>query len=320
MAHTYYHRLTMVHSDDVSSMDPRNGIVIAETATTGRFILSDVSWVNTVAPNSDTLAAYMHTGEMKLYESLGMSFFDYLKAAAFQLGIENHLDARYFLEIEIVAEVLPNDVSPFRYIYPIFLVTTNATGQFTERGTEYVIKFSNAGSHPQSDLIQPIKDTLTIQGSSNLKEYFEGLQRELEKREFEYAKARQKAGSASAPGGNNPAASDIFHDEYHFILEPRLEKFTFTSRGPADRGIQESWTTKYIPGIAGNWNISARPGTTIVQQISTVLQSTKEISDLLPGKPKPATPDAVGTSNASAANEDSMPPTKTVCCLTYISL
>lgn len=305
MAHTYYHRLTIVPPDQVNLLDPRAGIVIAETAATGRYILSDISWESAVYPNNNTLIAYHREGELKIYESLGMSLFDYIKAAAFQLGIENHVTAKFLLELEIIGENMPMGNSPWKYIWPIEFYASEAKSQFSERGTEYTFKFVHITDLGQSDLIQPIKESLVVEGATNLQEYFDKLQIELEKREYDYAKARQKAGSPDAPGGSNPAAADPFHDEYHFILEPDIEKFSFTTKGTADRGVQESWK-KYILFGPRSWNITARPGTTITEQIISVLKSTKELSDLMPGRPQPATPDAVGSSNVSAANENSM--------------
>jgi hypothetical protein len=310
MAHTYYTRLTLVHPLAAAKLDPRLGVVIAETATTGRFILSDMSWESAVAPNALTTVAYHGSGDMKILEPLGMSLFDYIRAASYEVGIENHLDARFLLEVEILAEnylTEKNTDSPFKYIWPIMLIATEVKGTFSEKGTEYNIKFVHVGGHAQTDLVQPIKETITVEGVQNLKQYFEQLQQTLEEREFTYAEARQKAGGKRSPGGLNPAKSDDYHDEYHFILEPRLEKpdYTFTTKGPADRGIQGSWTN-YLPWTTNRWNITARPGTTIMQQITNVMQSCKNIADILPGRPKPATADASGSSDRSAENMKGM--------------
>lgn len=104
MAHTYNTRLTLVHPQAASRLDPRLGVVIAETATTGRFILSDMSWDSAIGPNAVTTIAYNQTGDLKILEPLGMSLFDYIRAAAYDVGIENHIDARFLLEIEIVGK------------------------------------------------------------------------------------------------------------------------------------------------------------------------------------------------------------------------
>lgn len=306
MAHTYYTRLTLVHPLSVPALDPRLGVVIAETATTGRFILSDLSWESVVAPNALTTVAYHGSGDMKILEPLGMSLFDYIRAAAYEVGIENHLDARFLLEVEVLAENYLTEKksdSPFKYIWPIMLIATEVKGTFSEKGTEYNIKFVHTGGHAQTDLVQPIKETLTVEGVSTLKDYFIQLQKLLEEREYKYAEARQKAGGRKCPGGNNPAKMDEYHDEYHFILEPRLEKpeYTFTSKGAADRGIKGSFFN-FVPWTTKSWDITSRPGTTIMQQITNVLQSCKNIADLLPGRPKPATADASGSSDRSAEN------------------
>lgn len=307
MSYTYYTRLTLVHPEAVSSLDPRLGVVIAETATTGRFILSDITWESAVSPNALTTVAYNTTGELKILEPLGMSLFDYIRAAAYDVGMENHIDARFLLEIEIMSESFLKNSSPYKYIWPIMFIASNVKSSLTERGTEYNIQFIHSADHAQLDLVQPIKETLTIEGVQNLKQYFEQLQTKLEEREFKYAAARQKAGSTKCPGGSNPAKADDYHDEYHFVLEPRLEdpKYALTTKGPADKGVQGSWTN-YLPWTTNRWNVTTRPGTTIMNQITNILMSTKDISDLLPGRPKPATADASGSSDRSSKNMKDM--------------
>jgi hypothetical protein len=241
-----------------------------------------------------------------------MSLFDYIRAAAFEVGIENHIDSRFLLEVEILAEDFltknENTVdSPYKYIWPIMFIASDVKSSLTERGTEYNIKFVHTGGHAQTDLVQPIKETLVVKDVQNLKQYFEQLQQKLEKREYDYAAARQKAGNSTMPGGKNPASQDDYHDEYHFILEPRLEdpSYSLTTKGPADKGVQGSWTN-YLPWTTNSWNVTTRPGTTIMQQITNVMMSTKKISDLLPGRPKPATADASGSSERSAKNMKDM--------------
>jgi len=276
------------------------GWVIAETAATGRFIIGDISWESAVGPNADTTVAYHATGELKIFEPLGMSLFDYIKGAAYRLGVDNHLDARFLLEIEILAEKTKDPGSAFKYIWPIMFLATEVKSSVTERGTEYVIRFVHLPYHAQTDLVQPVKETITVKDVGTLKEYFKGLQKELEIREFKYALARQKTGGTKAGAGNNPAFADDYHDEYHFVLDPKIENFGFTTKGTADRGIQGGFLNKFRSQKI--WDISIRPGTTIIQQINRVLKSTEDIANLLPGKKTPQTPDASGSSQASSDN------------------
>lgn len=292
MAHTYYSRLTIVHPKKAPKMDPRLGIVIAETATTGRFIIADIAWESAVAPNANTTVAFHATGDIKIYEPLGMGLFDYIRASAWELGIDNHLDARFFLEIELLSENNFDEDAPFKYIWPIMMLSTESKGTFTEKGAEYNMKFVHTPYHAQTDLVQPLKDMIKIE-CKTLGEYFDLLAIELEKREYKYAAARQKAGSPATPGGPHPAMQDDYHDEYHFILEPRLRPLTFTTKGPADNAIQGSWFNFVRTNKI--WNITARPGTTIVSWITRVLQGVKDIADLIPGKPYAQTDDATGS-------------------------
>ena len=303
MADTYYTRLTIVHPNDVNKLDPRLGIVIAETATTGKFIMTDITWESVINSNAVTTIAMQQKGEIKIYEPIGMAMLDYIKLSAFQLGITNHLTAEFLLEMEIIAENLPKDSTPFKYIWPILLISTDVKATVTEKGTEYNIAFLHTSNQSQTDAVQPIKETSKIE-AGNVGEYFRKLQIDLETKEFNYAAARQKAGSGQIKYGANPAAQDDFHDEYHFLVEPRIEKYEFTTKGRADPAVQGTWLG--AGSFFGRFNISIRPGTTITQQISRILKSTKDISDVQQNRPKPATADAHGSSEENKKNIESM--------------
>ena len=308
MAHSYYTRLTLVHPQAASRLDPRLGVVIAETASTGRFILSDMSWDSIIGPNAVTTVAYNQTGDLKILEPLGMSLFDYIRAAAYDVGVENHIQSAFLLEVEILAENIDKEAMPFHYIFPITFIATEVKSNFSERGTEYNIKFTHQGGAAQSDLVQPIKEALTVK-ATNLKDFFKLLQKGLEEREFMYAAARQKYGSKSSPGGDNPAKSDDYHDEYHFILDPVLDNMKFTSKDSAEVAKNGFWGSVGHPSRWFNdtWDITAKSGSTIVSQITRVLQQSDGISELLPGRKTPQSPDGQGSSpDNQAANEASM--------------
>jgi hypothetical protein len=302
MADTYYSRLTIVNPQDINTLDPRLGVVVAETATTGRFIMGEINWDNLVSPNFQTSVAYNGYGDLKIFEPMGFTFFDYIRAAAYEVGCENHLDARFFLEIEILAENFINKAgtsidSPFKYIWPIMLVSTDVKSSVSEKGSEYVLKFIHSNHHSQTDLVQPIKDTTKIK-AANIKDFFDKLSIELENKEYKYAEARQKAGSPNNGGGAHPAEADPYHDEYHFLVQPQIENFTFTSKGKADPAIKESFGSSWFGGKQ-KWDVTARPGTTIISWINRVLMSTQEVSDLLPGRGQAQKPGASGSSEAN---------------------
>ena len=300
MAYTYYSRLTIVNPQNINNLDPRLGVVISETAATGRFVMGEINWDNLVSPNFQTSVAYNGYGDLKIFEPMGFTFFDYIRAAAFEVGCDNHLDARFLLEIEILAEDFISDTgmdSPFKYVWPIMLISTDVKSSVSEKGSEYVLKFIHANHHSQTDLVQPIKDTTKIQ-VGNVKEFFEQLSIELENKEFRYAEARQKAGTGGNGGGAHPAETDPFHDEYHFLVQPDVENFTFTSKGKADPAVKESFLSRFGIGKQ-KWDITARPGTTIISWINRVLMSTKEVSDLMPGKKEGQKQGASGSSEAN---------------------
>lgn len=292
MAHTYYSRLTIVHPQDVNKLDPRAGLVIAETASTGRFIMGDISWESAVAPNADSTTAFHTFGELTIFEPLGMGLFDYIRAAADVLKMSTHLDARFLLEIEIIAEKMPEKGTPFKYIWPVMFISSEVKSSLTERGTEYNIKFVHTPYHSQTDMVQSVKENTSIDGET-LEVYFKNLQKALEEREYKYAIASQKAyqsgqnlvnGVPRSPGGDNPAAKDIFHDEYHFILDPEIKNWSFDTQGVKDAG--GSGSASNILRSQKLWTIPMRPGTTIIQQINKVLKATTQGIELVSSNKK----------------------------------
>ena len=301
--YTYYTRLTLIHPKDIGKLDPSLGKIIAETATTGKFIINEVNWDSAVNPNKDTTIAVSSTGELKIYEPLGMRMLDYIRFAALECGVENHLSAAFLLEIEILAETLP-DNKEFRYIWPIMFLATEVKSSVNEKGTEYNIKFVHHSHHGQTDMVQPLKETLTIDGVSKIADYFKEFGRRLELMEFKYAEAGQKAGPGGQPGGDHPAKSSPYHDEYHFILDPRINDYTLTNKDGADPGVKGSWGG--LGSLWGSYNVSARSGTTIISQTQRILASTKEASNLyleeygrMPGAGKSG-------SQSSSANKDEL--------------
>jgi hypothetical protein len=255
-------------------MDPGRGKIIAETAATGKFIINDISWKSAVAPNAESFTAYLTEGEIKIVEPLGSRFLDYLRFAAIDLGIINHLDARYLLEIEFIsAEVI--DQPTLKYIWPIMFVSTD--GKINEKGTEYTIKFVHCAQHAMNSQVQPLKETATVNDVKTIGQYFKGLATVLERQEYAYAAAGQKAGKGRPwPGDEHPAAHDNFHDEYYFVVDPAMENWTPTSKGNADAIKKGGWL-----GIStSKFNIEARAGTTLNAQITKVISSTNEADAL----------------------------------------
>ena len=270
----YYVRLTQIKTNDIGTMDPGRGKIIAETASTGKFIINDISWKSAVAPNAESFTAFLIEGELKIVEPLGSRFLDYLRFAAIDLGIINHLDARYLLEIEFISQEII-DQPTLKYIFPIMFVSTD--GHINEKGSEYTIKFVHCAQHAMNSQVQPIKETATVNDVQTLGKYFQGLATVLERQEYVYARAGQKAGKpAPWPGIAHPASLDNFHDEYYFVVDPRMENWTFTSKGAADPVKKGGWF-----GLStSKFNIEARAGTTLNAQITKVLSSTNEADSL----------------------------------------
>lgn len=305
MFDTYYIRLSMVHPKLLSRMDTRLGFIIAETATTGKFFIQDVEFESTVDTNATTGATYNMVGEIRIAEPLGTRFLDYLRLAAAKLGIINWLDARFILDIELRAENY--DPNEFFYSYPIILKNLQLKN-INEKGTEYSIGFIHAGDHSQMDIVQPLAETLTVKNVSTVGEYFKEFSRLIELQEFKYAESRQKFGSKKPGGGEHPAAADQYHDEYYFILDPKLKGFEFKTKEVHDPGKDTSYENKSRQNREQNKkiDISAKKGTTISSQITKILQMANGLEDLQPGKNRPQTKEAQGSSAGNKNNNESM--------------
>ena len=278
--YTYYNRLSIVHPKNVNALDVRLGKILAETATTGKFIIGDIEYTHAIAPNAQTSLAAGFEGTLTIYEPLGLRFLDYIRIAALELGILNHFDASFLLEVEIVSESLGSEEArQYRYVMPIMIPSIDAKSN--ERGTEYQVKFAGSGMHSQTDMVQPLKETITVENAKTVKDYFTGFSRMLELQEFTYAHAGQKFGSGAAPGGDHPGASDPYHDEYHFLIDPSLENFEITSEGASSNHVNQG----FWQGLLNRgYDISAKGGTTLISQIQIVLAGTKNAADLYLGQ------------------------------------
>ena len=102
----YKIKFFMIHPDhpigttrlDEVYLKRANTIVIAETGVTSGFYIKDVGFTNAVAAKLQ-LTPLGITGQLNIIEPYGMSFYEKLVIAAQTLGVKNHLEARYIIQI-----------------------------------------------------------------------------------------------------------------------------------------------------------------------------------------------------------------------------
>lgn len=295
----------MVHPKNISKMDRSLGLIIAETATTGKFFIQELEFKTVSDVNSESGIALFSSGILKIAEPVGVRLLDYMRLAAAKLGIINWFDARYILDIELRAE----NYEPGEYVfsYPIFIKNIDIKN-VSEKGTEYALGIEVAGDLPQSTVFQSLVESISVTNVKTVEEYFRKFARELEVLQFQQADLRIKFGSKKAGGGDHPAAGDQYHDEYYFILDPKIKSYQFKNKEIHDPGKNTSYENKSRQNREKNEKIDilAEKGTTILAQIVRVLQMSDGLENLKPGKEKPQEKDAQGSSSANKATNKSI--------------
>jgi len=100
----YRLRLTaMKDAESAFSYDPSRGITLAESATTSRFIFSDLEFKQNYSLTPNARSSFIVNGTMTIIDPSGFKFMDAIVDSASTLGVKNGIiNARYLLEIEFV--------------------------------------------------------------------------------------------------------------------------------------------------------------------------------------------------------------------------
>ena len=99
-----------------------NTIIIAETGVTTGFYIKDMGFTNAVAAKLQ-LTPLGITGQLNIIEPYGMSFYEKLVIAAQTLGIKNHLEARYVIQLTFTGHTPSGEQVrvPFKWMVPVIL-------------------------------------------------------------------------------------------------------------------------------------------------------------------------------------------------------
>ena len=181
---TYYTRLSVCHPTIVHnlSMNNKKKIIIAETATTAIFAITDLEIFHVVSWNNQTRSAQGVGANITIVETHGAALLDYINKACKDLGIKTPKEATYLLEIMFNngnADNVEPGQSEYYFVYPLIFENMNIS--ITEKGGQYRINATEPGVSAYAGQTGPtIKNVSTI-GASTLGEWVKGFKKFLNK-------------------------------------------------------------------------------------------------------------------------------------------
>lgn len=139
---TYHLKLFMLPEGSSAPYDSADGIIIAESGVTGRIFINELSFKSYISLNGKTRNTTSNEFDISLREFSGSTLIDSIFAASLALGIQNHLKARYYIEVSFRArdtftgaEVIPPNL---KWTWP--LVIQKIITDVDEGGSSYSIK------------------------------------------------------------------------------------------------------------------------------------------------------------------------------------
>lgn len=257
----YRLRVSLLRPQDALFMDPSKGFTLAESATTSRFILTDLELKQSYSLSPNARSAFFAQGIMTVLDPSGFKFMDAIVESAATLGIANGIiNCRYLIEVEFPGH-LPNgnvQIDPERgiYVVQVFKVET----RLTEKGGEFKLHFGGLDYDASRHVNVTLSSTKTITHTGHFKDYIKKLEDMLKEEE----KRRVSKGEQQ------------YENEWHFILEPFIsssDHFKFEANDP-DKQQFRSQTSRPMDGSNGLLNTN-REGSTILQCIDNAMADTK---------------------------------------------
>lgn len=256
----YRLRVTLLKPQDALYMDPSRGITLAESATTSRFILTDLELKQTYSLSPTARTAFFAQGVMTIMDPSGFKFMDAIVESAAKLGVTNGIiNCRYLIEIEFPG-YLPDGKPQIDPERGVFVVQVHkAEVRLTEKGGEFKLHFGGLDYDASRHVNVTLPKTKTIQHAGHFKNFIQELERILNEEE------KLKVGRGEQQ----------YENKWKFILEPFVSSsphFQFTSM--ADNQQWRDRTQRPMDGQNGVLN-SAREGSTIIQVIDNAMADTK---------------------------------------------
>ncbi len=133
-------------------------IIIAETGKTNSFYIKDLGFSNAVSYRMQIMPMGI-TGQLNIIEPYGMSLYERLVAASYKLKIENHLTAKYIIQINFQGYKPDGEQTIVEYEWFVPVLVKKITSSVTEQGSDYTLQFvgmnykantnvSNTGKEP----------------------------------------------------------------------------------------------------------------------------------------------------------------------------
>ena len=260
----YRLRITIVKPQDAVFHDPSRGITLAESATTSRFILTDLEYKQTYSLSTSARASFFVQGTMTIFDPGGLRFMDAIVQSASTLGVKNGIiNCRYIIEAEFVGTT-PDSGTPTiesqRGMYAVQVYKISV--RLTEKGGEFKLYFSGLDADAARHVNVTFAAVKSIKHTGHMKSYIKELEIVLQKEEA----AKKGRGEQE------------YENEWHFILEPFIASsphFTFTG----DKEEEQNWrerNQKPLDGSDGQLNAS-REGSNILQCIDNAFLDTRAI-------------------------------------------
>tara|TARA_Y100000310_G_scaffold244057_1_gene248740 strand:- start:702 stop:2792 length:2091 start_codon:yes stop_codon:yes gene_type:complete len=140
-------------------------IIIAETGTTNAFYVKDLGFSNAVSFRQQ-LSPMGITGQLNIIEPYGMSLYERLVAASHKLDIENHLEAKYIIQINFQGYKPDGQqtVVDYEWFVPVWIVKMSSA--VTEQGSDYTIQFVGMNYLGNTNVASTSKEPFVIKAET----------------------------------------------------------------------------------------------------------------------------------------------------------
>lgn len=261
--YTYNFKLFQIHPVNLkqfkSSLSTNQTILIADNSQTLQFNISSVVQRN-VLGYSQARYSFQNSFTITIDEPNSVNFLENLVLSANELGIENHLHAKYILMLQFLGRDENNIAKniPQTFIYP--LIIYNIQTNITSSGGSYILSCIENGTAGYNYIENVIKSQVTIEAST-VGEFVVELEKKLNEAEENI---------------NLTNINSIYPNEYQI-------SFDDTTQAWAKWKIEQSENILNVIGISkvkDKLQFVIPHGTNITDVFNIVLASTKEYKQI----------------------------------------
>ena len=272
---TYHLRFTMLSPKDnekigytkAQTLNSENGMIVAETGITSKFNITDLETTHIVNWTPKARAAYGLSATMTITEPLGVTLLDNIVRGAKELGIKNHINAAYLLEISFkqsdddsgtMKDKEGEDRLPYHFVYVMSI--TDFTMTVDHGGAKYYLKLIEIPQVALFSSVQNSKEATTIKAST------------LGQFTTEFTKILNERSKKET--GTNSKFPDVYMIEFADERSEKMSQWIFSSILPE--------APKYTLDLSGDGilNSTFPIGHSVVDILSVAITSTKEMQEL----------------------------------------